>query len=60
MTEPEANRQPVEAAKEQDTTPKKRPYVAPAISSPIDVFRATTFFQVVESGVTNDSARRRP
>ena len=32
-------------------TPKK-PFVEPAISQPVDVLEATTFFQVVDSGGT--------
>jgi hypothetical protein len=30
----------------------RRPFVEPAISSPVDVLAATTFFQVVDSGGT--------
>jgi hypothetical protein len=30
----------------------KKPFVEPAISSPVDVLEATTFFQVVDSGGT--------
>ena len=32
--------------------PKKR-FVAPEITVPVDVLEATTFFQAVDSGVTN-------
>lgn len=31
----------------------KRPFVEPAISAPVDVLEATTFFQSATSGVTN-------
>ena len=31
----------------------KRPFVEPAISVPVDVLEATTFFQSASSGVTN-------
>jgi hypothetical protein len=34
------------------TSPARKPFVEPAISSPIDVLAATTFFQVVDSGGT--------
>lgn len=34
-------------------TVEKKPFVAPKISVPVDVLEATTFFQSVESGVTN-------
>ena len=30
----------------------KKPFVEPAISQPVDVLEATTFFQTVESGGT--------
>ncbi|HEY8205476.1 MAG TPA: hypothetical protein VIF81_12160 [Pyrinomonadaceae bacterium] len=33
--------------------PKKKRFVAPEISVPVDVLEATTFFQAVDSGVTN-------
>ena len=33
-------------------TTKKKTFVEPAISSPVDVLEATTFFQVVDSGGT--------
>jgi hypothetical protein len=40
-------------AQTQDCTAQARkPFVEPAISSPIDVLAATTFFQVVDSGST--------
>jgi hypothetical protein len=31
----------------------KREFVEPAVSFPVDVLEATTFFQTTESGVTN-------
>ena len=31
----------------------KKPFVEPAISVPVDVLEATTFFQVATSGATN-------
>ena len=31
----------------------KKPFVEPAVSFPVDVLEATTFFQFTESGVTN-------
>ena len=31
----------------------KKPFVEPAISVPVDVLEATTFFQTATSGVTN-------
>jgi hypothetical protein len=42
---PEANAPQVRAG--------KKTFVEPAISSPVDVLEATTFFQAVESGGTN-------
>jgi hypothetical protein len=39
----------------QDKSPApaaKKPFVEPAISQPVDVLEATTFFQVVDSGGT--------
>jgi len=35
-----------------DATPARKAFVEPAISSPVDVLEATTFFQAVESGGT--------
>jgi hypothetical protein len=32
----------------------KKTFVEPAVSSPVDVLEATTYFQVVESGGTGD------
>ena len=38
----------------QTTVPSsKRKFVEPEISQPVDVLEATTFFQAVDSGVTN-------
>jgi hypothetical protein len=42
---------------QSDTRPQqaastKKTFVEPAISSPVDVLEATTFFQVVDSGGT--------
>jgi hypothetical protein len=34
------------------TAPAKKTFVEPAISQPVDVLEATTFFQVVDSGGT--------
>ena len=33
--------------------PDKKAFVEPEVSFPIDVLEATTFFQTVDSGVTN-------
>jgi hypothetical protein len=45
--------EPHEGAQPHDpASPARKPFVAPAISSPIDVLAATTFFQVVDSGGT--------
>lgn len=32
---------------------KKKPFIEPVISVPVDVLEATTFFQTATSGVTN-------
>ena len=34
------------------TAPSKKTFVEPAISQPVDVLEATTFFQVADSGGT--------
>ncbi len=39
--------------KEHNDLAHKRPFVEPAISVPVDVLEATTFFQASSSGVTN-------
>jgi hypothetical protein len=36
----------------EPAAPAKKPFVEPAISQPVDVLEATTFFQTVESGDT--------
>ena len=36
-----------------DLSDGKKPFVEPAISVPVDVLEATTFFQAATSGVTN-------
>ena len=36
----------------QPETPAKKTFVEPAISQPVDVLEATTFFQVADSGGT--------
>ena len=36
----------------QPETPAKKTFVEPAISQPVDVLQATTFFQVADSGGT--------
>lgn len=37
----------------KELTDRKKPFVEPAISVPVDVLEATTFFQVATSGATN-------
>ena len=37
----------------RDINDRKRPFVEPAISVPVDVLEATTFFQSATSGATN-------
>ena len=36
-----------------ELTDRKKPFVEPAISVPVDVLEATTFFQATSSNVTN-------
>jgi hypothetical protein len=36
-----------------EVSDRKKPFVEPAISVPVDVLEATTFFQASSSGVTN-------
>jgi hypothetical protein len=36
-----------------DLSDRKKPFVEPAISVPVDVLEATTFFQAATSGATN-------
>jgi hypothetical protein len=43
---------PAPAATEVSVTAPKKTFVEPAISQPVDVLEATTFFQVVDSGGT--------
>ena len=37
----------------KELSDRKKPFVEPAISVPVDVLEATTFFQSATSGVTN-------
>ena len=37
----------------KEVSDRKKPFVEPAISVPVDVLEATTFFQSASSGVTN-------
>ena len=37
----------------KELSDRKKPFVEPAISVPVDVLEATTFFQAATSGVTN-------
>ena len=37
----------------KELSDRKKPFVEPAISVPVDVLEATTFFQAASSGVTN-------
>ena len=36
-----------------EVTDRRKPFVEPAISVPVDVLEATTFFQAATSGATN-------
>jgi hypothetical protein len=36
-----------------EVSDRKKPFVEPAISVPVDVLEATTFFQAASSGATN-------
>jgi hypothetical protein len=40
-----------EVEREEAAPPAKKPFVEPEVSSPVDVLEATTFFQVVDSGI---------
>ena len=52
--------EPHEGAQPHDhAPPARKPFVEPAISSPVDVLAATTFFQVVDSGGTLRRPARR-
>jgi len=37
----------------KELSDRKKPFVEPAISVPVDVLEATTFFQASSSGATN-------
>ena len=37
----------------KELSDRRKPFVEPAISVPVDVLEATTFFQASTSGVTN-------
>jgi hypothetical protein len=37
----------------KEVSDRKKPFVEPAISVPVDVLEATTFFQSATSGATN-------
>jgi hypothetical protein len=37
---------------QQSSVAARKPFIEPVISSPVDVLKATTFFQVVDSGGT--------
>ena len=37
----------------KELSDRKKPFVEPAISVPVDVLEATTFFQAASSGATN-------
>jgi hypothetical protein len=37
----------------KELSDRKKPFVEPAISVPVDVLEATTFFQAATSGATN-------
>jgi hypothetical protein len=37
----------------KECSERKRPFVEPTISVPVDVLEATTFFETASSGVTN-------
>jgi hypothetical protein len=45
------------AASETPRASARKPFVEPAISHPVDVLEATTFFQVVDSGGTGRPKR---
>jgi hypothetical protein len=36
-----------------EVTDRKKPFIEPAISVPVDVLEATTFFEATSSSVTN-------
>lgn len=41
-----------EYEREGETAGRKKPFVEPEVSFPVDVLEATTFFQVADSGAT--------
>jgi hypothetical protein len=41
-----------EYEREGETAERKKPFVEPEVSFPVDVLEATTFFQVADSGAT--------
>jgi hypothetical protein len=41
-----------EYKREGETADRKKPFVEPEVSFPVDVLEATTFFQVADSGAT--------
>ena len=45
-------KQQTQDSKSADQAPAKKTFVEPAVSSPVDVLEATTFFQTVDSGGT--------
>ena len=51
MTAQKTNQHDQTPAQERQAAAKK-PFVEPAISQPVDVLEATTFFQTVDSGGT--------
>ena len=42
-----------QSAMNEECNESKKPFVEPAISVPVDVLEATTFFQTSTSGATN-------
>jgi len=43
----------IESGTGKELNERKKPFVEPAISVPVDVLEATTFFQAATSGATN-------
>jgi hypothetical protein len=41
-----------EFERESEAADRKKPFVEPEVSFPVDVLEATTFFQVADSGAT--------
>jgi hypothetical protein len=41
-----------EFKREDEAADRKKPFVEPEVSFPVDVLEATTFFQVADSGAT--------